>query len=216
VFTASDGNGPGIYLAAAFVDGRAVSVQTPSANDGLCFPVGTDPASGALMFDHQQPCPSTEPIDVAVPTAGLSDGAHELAVVLTDAARASATVFDQTITTSNAVPTPVPKSRGTVRARFTIHWHWQGIHTMLRSITAARVPRRALLTVSCAGRGCPKLALRSARAGRLGRLLTELRGRRFRAGNRLLITVTRPPQAPERVELTIRRGRVPRARLLTR
>ena len=195
-----------------------MSVQTPSANDGLCFPVGTDPASGALMFDHQQPCPSTEPIDVAVPTAGLSDGAHELAVVVTDAARASATVFDQTITTSNAVPTPVPKSRGTVSARFTIPWHWQGVHTVLRSNRRPGPPPSPPDGV-IRRPGLSEARLRSARLGRLGRLgrlLAGLRGRRFRAGDRVQITLSRPPQAPERVQLTIRRGRVPRARLLTR
>jgi hypothetical protein len=142
VFTASDGNGPGIYLAAAFDDGQLVSVQSPSANDGPCVPVGTDSASGAPMFDHEQPCPSTEPVDVAVPTTGPSDGAHELAVVVTDAAHAGATVFDQTITTSKPATTPVPGGRRTVAARFTIHWHWRGMQTVLRSITADHVPRR--------------------------------------------------------------------------
>ena len=116
VFTASDPGGPGVYSVTASIDGRPVWSGTPNSNGGDCVPVGTDSATGALMFDASQPCLPTEVVDVPVPTAGLPDGGHELAVTVTDAAQNSSTVLDQTITTSNPQTTPVSKLR-TRRAR---------------------------------------------------------------------------------------------------
>jgi len=61
----------------------------------------TDNTSGALMFDWQQPCLQTETVDIPVDTTALTDGQHELKVIVTDAAQNSSTVLDQTITTLN-------------------------------------------------------------------------------------------------------------------
>lgn len=51
VFTASDATGPGVYAVTARVDGATVWSGTPNTNGGHCVPVGSDPGSGALMFD---------------------------------------------------------------------------------------------------------------------------------------------------------------------
>jgi hypothetical protein len=211
-FTASEPTGPGIYVVAVTVDGHAVYDGTPNTNGGACVPVGTDAGSGALMFDSAQPCPATVGVDVPVPTAGLADGAHKLAVTVGDAAQNDATVLDTVIHTSNPELTPVAR-RG-LRAQFLISWRWLGRHTTLRSLTVRRLPRTAHVAVSCAGRGCPKLKVTRVSARHLGRLLGALRGRRFTTGDTLLITVTASRRKRERVKLTILNNRQPRARLV--
>jgi hypothetical protein len=70
------------------------------------------------------------------------------------------------------------------------------------------------VSVRCLGRGCPRLKLRSAGTHRVGKLLDGLAGKRFRAGDRLHITVTAPRRRAERIELQFRDNRLPRARLL--
>ncbi|HTW13463.1 MAG TPA: hypothetical protein VME01_12010, partial [Solirubrobacteraceae bacterium] len=57
--------------------------------------------------------PQTEQVDIPVSTAPLTDGQHDLKVVVTDAAQNSSTVLDQTITTANrtAVSSAEPKQR---------------------------------------------------------------------------------------------------------
>jgi hypothetical protein len=101
IFTASDPNGPGVYRVNVKIDGSTVYQGTPNTNGGACVPIGTDPASGAWMFDYQQPCPASETVDVPVNTTTLADGEHQLQITVEDAAQDSSTVFDQTITTAN-------------------------------------------------------------------------------------------------------------------
>jgi hypothetical protein len=211
VFTATDAGGPGIYRVTAQVDGTTVSSATPSTDGGRCVAVGDDPGAGALMFDWQQPCPQTEVVDAAIPTANLPDGGHELTITLTDAAQNSSTVFDQTISTSNPHLTPVPGNRHAVHARFNLSWRWDGGHTRLLKLDVLGLPRLARVALRCEGRGCPRLRVRSAGERRIAVLLSELRDRTFRAGDRLLITVTAPRHAAERIEIKIRDGRKPSA-----
>ncbi|HEX3978133.1 MAG TPA: hypothetical protein VHW96_17820 [Solirubrobacteraceae bacterium] len=211
-FTAADSGGPGVYLVQAFVDGTSVYSQTPNTNSGQCVPVGTDPGSGALMFDYQQPCPPAESVDVPISTTGLRDGSHELSVKVIDAAGNVATALDQTITASNPLVTP-RQAKG-VRAQFVMQWHWTTTRTTLRAIAVRKLPRGAHVRVSCAGRGCPKLRMRSATGGRIRRLLAGLHGRTFRAGDRLRLTVTAPRLRSENIVVTIRNNRIPQARLL--
>jgi hypothetical protein len=214
VFTATDPGGPGVYLVIVDVDGRQVWQGTPSTDSGRCVAVGTDSSSGALMFDWQQPCPQTEIVDAPVPTARLADGRHELTVTILDAAGNRSTVFDQSITTSNPGSTPLPKGRRTPRARFVASWHWNRARTRLLAIHVRGLAARARVNLKCSGRGCPRLRLHSAAAAGVASLLRELHGRWFAAGDRLLITVTERGLAPERIEIVIRNGAGPRARLL--
>ena len=216
MFTATDADGPGVYSVRVAVDGQTVFSGTPSVNGGTCAPTGADAAANALMFDSSQPCPVSTGIDIPIDTAGLADGSHQLVATVTDAAQNTATVLDQTITTSNpqATPVPAPTARPTVRAEFRISWRWRGRTTVLRAITVRHLPRNATLSVTCRGRGCPKLRLRRARAKRASRLLRELRDRRLRTGDRLFITVTARGHLAERISVTIRDNRTPLARLL--
>lgn len=213
VFTATD-SGPGVYHVTAFIDGQVAEVIQPNTNDGECVPVGTDAGTGALMFDWAQPCPPTTVVDLPVPTSGLPDGSHELAVAVTDAAQNTSVVLDQRITSSNPQTTPVPRSHHSVRAELVISWRWFGTTTQLRSIAVHNLPRNGSVSISCRGRGCPRLRVLRAKRSQLGRLLRDLGGRHFRAGDRVRITLSAPLRRPERVELQIRDGRQPQARLL--
>ncbi len=97
-FTAAD-PGPGVYSVTLQVDGHAVYQGTPDGNGGHCVAEGS--SGGALMFDYQQPCKQSESVDVPVNTTALTDGAHTLKVIVTDAAQNSSLVYDATITTAN-------------------------------------------------------------------------------------------------------------------
>ncbi len=214
VFTAAEPPGPGIYAVSVAIDGRTVYSGTPNTNGGQCVPVGTDPGTGALMFDHQQPCLTSEGVDAAVPTAGLPDGSHELAVTVTDAAGDSSTVLDQNITTSNPQTTPNPRGRRAQHARFVVSWRWSGATTLLRSIRVAHLLRSARVAISCSGKHCPRVRASAKGPRKVSELLRALAGRRLRAGQTLLITVTAPRHAAERIAVSIRNGREPSARLL--
>ena len=121
-FTAGDPAGPGVYKVVVSIDGTVAYDGTPNANGGECASVGTDAASGAWMFDWQQPCPQTETVDVPIDTTAFADGAHELTVQVSDAAQNSSTVLDQTISTKNLttvsslLPTAAPPSAPPVYA----------------------------------------------------------------------------------------------------
>jgi hypothetical protein len=214
VFTASDPNGPGIYNVTAAVDGRVVFSGTPDSNDGACVPVGSDPSTGALMFDFAQPCPATRVVDVPVPTATLPDGRHELAVSVTDAAGNSSTVLDQTITTSNPQTTPKPSGRDSLHAQFVIKWRWLGATTRAVQIRVKRLAGNARVTVSCVGKRCPRLRASARGIRRVEAMLHTLVGRRLRVGQALLLTVTAPHHKAERIALVIRNSRKPLAKLL--
>jgi hypothetical protein len=216
VFTASEPSGPGIYAVSAAVDGHTVYAGTPNPNGGACQPVGTDPATGALEFDHLQPCLLSEVVDVPVPTSGLSDGPHELSITVQDAADNSATVFDQTITTSNPQLTPQARGKREIRAQFLVHWRFRGATTRLQSIRVLHLPHGAAVSAHCTGRGCPRVGSRGVAARRIGRLLRRLTGRRFRAGDQLHLDVTQPHHRPLHLVLAFRDGARPVARLARR
>ena len=213
IFNAAETAGPGIYDVTVQIDGLARWYSLPNTTDPPCNQVGRDPANGQPMYDNAQPCPLSETVDASVPTAGLPDGRHELAVLVFDAANNEATVFDQNIYTVNPQHAPVPRGRRAVRGRFVIDWTWGERSTTLDRISVGRLPRGAALSVRCSGRGCPRLKLRSAAGSRIGRLLAGLAHRRFRSGDVLRLTATAPKHTSERVRLTIRSGQIPSARL---
>lgn len=96
-FQASDSGGPGIYLVVVQIDGKTVYSGTPDTNEGRCVPIGQ--SGGTLIFDHGQPCRTSESVDVPVNTATLSNGAHTLKVTIEDAAQNASVVYDGQITT---------------------------------------------------------------------------------------------------------------------
>ena len=99
-FTAGD-PGPGVYRVAVTIGTKEVYNATPNTNSGKCVPVGTDSASGALMFSYQQPCPPSQTLDIPVRTTTFVDGAYELKVTVTNAAQNVSTVLRRTITINN-------------------------------------------------------------------------------------------------------------------
>lgn len=112
------------------------------------------------------------------------------------------------------VPEPAPRPRA-LRARLTMSWTWNGRHTELRGVRVGRLPAATRVEERCAGRECPRpRAARAAGARGVRRLLRSLAGHRYRAGDKLLITLTASGWIPERAEITIRSGRVPEARAL--
>jgi hypothetical protein len=101
-FTASEAApGPGIYTVTISIDGHAISTTTPNTNGGKCATLGHD-ANGVPEYTAQEPCPLSEQANIPVNTTSLTDGHHELAVSVSDAAGDTATVYDGTITTDNA------------------------------------------------------------------------------------------------------------------
>jgi hypothetical protein len=100
-FATEVGGGPGIYRVLVTIDGRPVYDATPNTNAGRCAHVGVDGATGALVFGYQQPCLRAQTVDLRVRTTTLRDGAHELAVVVSDAAQNSQTVLRRAITVNN-------------------------------------------------------------------------------------------------------------------
>jgi hypothetical protein len=123
-FTASDPEGPGVYLVTEQVDGKTLYSGTPDNNGGKCVPVGS--SGGALMFDYSQPCRASESIDLPMNTASLSDGQHTLKVTVQDAAQNASVVYDGAITTKNApantsAPTVLAPSQVFVGAALSTH-----------------------------------------------------------------------------------------------
>lgn len=143
----------------------------------------------------------------------------------------SSPAFQSCSTPTTTVPTPTPPSTtpgapvvlqptptriprlGRLHVRMTIDWTWNHAVTRLHRITITRLPRRAIVTVSCRGRGCGRRASPTGRGG-LRRLLRRLDGHRYRAGDRIVIEVAERGHRAERVGIEIRNGRLPRVRLL--
>jgi hypothetical protein len=96
-FQASDPGGPGVYLVVVQIDGKTIYSGTPDNNEGRCVPTGS--SGGTLMFDHSQPCRTSESVDVPVNTATISNGAHTLKVTVEDAAQNASVVYDGQIST---------------------------------------------------------------------------------------------------------------------
>jgi hypothetical protein len=215
LMTASDPSGPGVYAVAVAIDGTTVYSGTPNLNGGACVSLGVDPALGAPMFSHQQPCPVAEQVAVPVPTAAFSDGRHELTATVVDAAGNQSPVLDQFITTSNPQLTPASTGRGRVHMRFKIKWQFKDSHTRALRIWTERAPRRGRVTVRCVGRHCPKLKVAAGAPRHLANVIASLVHSRFTAGQKLMITVRSPHLRAERIEIGMRFNRKPTARLLT-
>jgi hypothetical protein len=219
LFTAAEADGPGVYEVTVLVDGQTVYHGTPGTNSGECSPIGTDPNSGALMFDYAQPCPASETVDIPVDTTKLADGEHQLTVTVTDAAQNTSTVFDQTITTRQAgtgsVSTPPPPVRpNRVKTKLLIKWRYSGVTTRLLSVKARGLPRDASISVGCSGRGCPRQRVRTASAAHIERLWKALATKVFKAGDRETFTIAAPGLTSEQIELVIRKDKRPLAKVL--
>ena len=208
----SDTGGPGIYAVSVALDGRLVWFGTPSVNGGRCVSRGSDPGTGALMFDNQQPCPVTEVVDVPVPTSGRPDGSHRLTVEVADAAGNVSTVRRPAHhhLKPPAHPGGAPRCAHAVRDQLEVVAPPHDIALGERASAAARRAHRGAVRRAW----LPQDDSDQRGARHIGRLLRALRGRRFTAGDTLTITVSAPRRRPEQVKLMFRDNRQPTARLV--
>jgi len=100
-----------------------------------------------------------------------------------------------------------------LRVKFTLRWSWTAGRTRLDGVSFARVPRHTTVTIACHGHGCPHRAI-SAGYRKLGGVLRSSRAPAYRAGDRLVITLSSPRYVPERVRVNIRDGHIPKVKLL--
>jgi hypothetical protein len=125
--------------------------------------------------------------------------------------------------TSGAVTFTLPG----VRVSISVRWRFNGAVSWMSDATVRRFPRRAHLTISCAGtHGCPTRTIHrhgrqirrrerfSASGPHVRAMMRRVVGRRFRVGARVIFSVTEPGHRPERSEAIIRRGASPRSRVL--
>jgi hypothetical protein len=148
-FTASDPVGPGIYWVTVLIDGGVAYQGTPDTNGGACASIGTDPMSGALMFEHEQPCPQTEDVDIPVDTSKLADRQHEVTVLVEDAARNTSTVLDQIITTANRTTVAAtggeqPQSAAASQIAYTLRFQPRSQKLLAGAVLRRRYDRSAL------------------------------------------------------------------------
>jgi len=219
VFTASDpgatgGFGPGIYGVTVELDNRIVYTGVPDTDRGRCVPLGTDPATGGLIFDRGQPCAPLAKLRIPVATSALSDGRHQLLVTMSDAAGELGTVLRRSITTSNPLTSPTVRRRGEVGAQLTTGWTFAGAHSRLDSVRVSPLPARSSVSASCSGSRCPSLRPNHVVVGRLSQLWSALKHATFHAGDRLQLTIRERHLRPEVIEFRIRPGRRPTLRLL--
>jgi hypothetical protein len=214
---AAGGSGPGVYAVSVSIDGTSVYVGPPNPAKPVCPSVGTDPATGHLMFDHAQPCPPTARVAIPVDTSSLADGRHALTVVVTDAGGDTGTVVDnRTFTTFNPLVSPA-RPPGTVATRLTVGFDGASPAVAVHSVSARRLPRNGRVSLEClasAGAQCPRLTRRAAAVARVGRLWTALKALRFASGDRLRITIAAPGRPSERIQYRIKQNGLPAQRLL--
>jgi hypothetical protein len=98
-FAAAD-RGGGVHRAFAVVDGRAAAPV--AVGDERCR------ALAPHVFAHRRPCPLEAGATVAIDTARLSEGRHEVAVVVEDAAGNRTTAYGPVAKTVDNVP-PAPR-----------------------------------------------------------------------------------------------------------
>jgi hypothetical protein len=113
------------------------------------------------------------------------------------------------------IPTPKPRPRA-LRIKLTVSWTWNRGTTRVGKVKVGTFPYRTHLALQCKGRGCPRHRGKDLANGIHGvhNLLHALVGRRYRAGDKLFITLQAPAYLQERAELDFRWGRKPSAKLL--
>jgi hypothetical protein len=110
-------------------------------------------------------------------------------------------------------PAPPRHHRRRLDVKIVISWRWNHRHTRLVRIRIGRAPHGAVFSISCRGGGCPSHRM-YATSATLRRHHRTLRGSRYRAGDRLLLTLSAPAWGSERARIVIRDGRAPTVQLL--
>jgi hypothetical protein len=98
--TASD-NGPGIYQALFQIDGTTVQRQVIDPDGGRCREVGQT-SNGTPAFLYLQPClTQVNAQDISFDPSTVSDGPHQLRVLVSDAAGDTTTILDRPVVIDN-------------------------------------------------------------------------------------------------------------------
>jgi hypothetical protein len=118
--------GGGVYQALVEVDGQVIQSQVLDPNGGLC----------QQPFVVSVPCKLSASGTVSVDTRALSDGYHNVTLLVTDAAGNAAAYGPFTIQTDNNPCSPAPTAAGMnmqaafavdVRARVRVHRRWRTV-----------------------------------------------------------------------------------------
>jgi hypothetical protein len=108
---------------------------------------------------------------------------------------------------------PAPHALG---VKLKISWTWDHAVTRVHGTKIGPFPGKSQIFVQCRGHGCSGKRDISARGFRnVLRLLHNLRGRQFRAGDHVLIILKATGYLPERALVEIRNGRLPGILLLS-
>jgi hypothetical protein len=98
--TASD-SGPGIYQALFQIDGTTVEKQVIDTNEGRCQDAGQT-TDGDAAFLYVQPCPAqVNAADASFDPSAVSDGPHQLRVLVNDAAGDTTTILNHSVVVDN-------------------------------------------------------------------------------------------------------------------
>jgi hypothetical protein len=115
---------------------------------------------------------------------------------------------------SVSVTPPPPKTRHKLAVKILLRWTWNHKKTRLVRISVGRVPAHTAFAITCSGRGCPAHRLRVA-GSTLQKHRRSLRaGKVYRAGDKLLVSLSAPMWKAERARIMIRNGHQPGMRLL--
>lgn len=196
-----------------------LSWYSPSYNNVNAKSV-TEPDTAGVNFTTDTP---QTPTDIKVTVCSTNSGWHcGTPVAVSQGSPPPSPTTTSLTTTSPAPPspvvttpvtTPVPRPAPApreLRVKLAIGWTWDRAHTWLRRARVASLPGPTELSLRCVGGGCPRPRRDVAVGSKaVHRLLRRIAGRRYRAGDRLLLTLAAPGWVSERAQITFRWGRLP-------
>ena len=211
-FAADDPNCEGLHTDGllGYALGQPIPVPTaaPSGGYEIAFQANTGvlwvTGSAGTLNTGLAMAPGTSPA-----IAGLVNGGYEVAFQTAPPPPAPVVVTP----VSTPVPT-APPGKHRLRVKLTLKWTWNHARTRLVKVRLGRHPHDVTLHVRCRGAGCPTRRVQAARLRRLTRLIRALEGKRYRAGDRIFLTLTSARFRAERIQITIRKGTIPAVKLL--
>jgi hypothetical protein len=107
------------------------------------------------------PCPPTVSGALSVDARLIPDGTDPVILTAYDDSGDPASVQAATVTIANhsgsAPATITPRARGDhLHVKVVAAWSWTAKRTRLKSLTLHKLPRRAVVTLTCRGKGCPR------------------------------------------------------------
>jgi hypothetical protein len=114
------------------------------------------------------------------------------------------------VSTPVSTPLPISHAPRALRIKVVMSWTWSGSLIRLRRVKVGRMPGDTHLTLRCQGGGCPRRSNTAAAGARpVRRLLERLAGRRYRAGDILMVKLTAKGYRQERARIFFRDGKTP-------